>query len=104
MSAKNRRLTWVRDVERRSGLSPLTHIMARFVDAYNVRSVEELRVAIDTKELNGVGVGTINMLRQLAGIPIPVKVPVVKPATYEQLVQRIKELEVEVESLKAQIK
>lgn len=99
MSAKNRRLTWIRDVELRSGLSPLTHIMARFIDAYNVRSVEELRVAIETKELNGVGVGTLNLLRELVGVA-----PVTKPPTREQLVRRIEELQAEVANLKAQIK
>lgn len=99
MSVKNRRLTWIRDVERHSGLSPLTHVMARFVDACNVRSVEELRVAIDTKELNGVGVGTLNLLRELVGVA-----SVTKPPTREQLVRRIEELQVEVANLKAQIR
>jgi hypothetical protein len=70
MSARGRKLAYIADVERRSGFAPLTFIMARYLDAYNVRGLDDLKHVLNTKEMNGVGIGTLNEIRKVAGIPV----------------------------------
>jgi hypothetical protein len=82
MSARGRKLAYIADVERRSGFAPLTFIMARYLDAYNVRSLDDLKHVLNAKEMNGVGIGTLNEIRKVAGIPV-----VVKPLTNKKAAQ-----------------
>lgn len=82
MSARGRKLAYIADVERRSGFAPLTFIMARYLDAYNVRGLDDPKHVLNTKEMNGVGIGTLNEIRKVAGIPV-----VVKPLTNKETAQ-----------------
>lgn len=72
MSLTPRQL-WIRRVEARSGIAPLDFKMARYIDAYNITGRDGLVEALASKLLTGIGEGTINKLKALAGIEVPPK-------------------------------
>lgn len=84
---KNRTEYFISKVEKRSGLAPLNFKMARWLDYHMIRGVEELREDVNKRTLMGVGLGTMNKLRQLAGLPI-----VEKPHTWKLEAQRLYKL------------
>lgn len=69
----NPRQLWIRRIETRSGIAPLDFKMARYIEAYNITGRDSLIEALASKELSGIGAGTIDKLKRLAGIEVPVK-------------------------------
>ena len=69
------RQLWIRRIEAMTGLAPLNFMMARYIEAYNVTGRDSLIEAIATKELIGIGKGTINKLKMLVGLPVKAKKP-----------------------------
>jgi len=69
------RQLWIRRIEAMTGLAPLNFMMARYIEAYNVTGRDSLIEAIATKELTGIGEGTINKLKMLVGLPVKAKKP-----------------------------
>lgn len=69
------RQLWIRRIEAMTGLAPLNFMMARYIEAYNITGRDSLIEAIATKELIGIGEGTINKLKILVGLPVKVKKP-----------------------------
>jgi len=67
------RQLWIRRIEAQTGLAPLNFKMARYIDAYNIRGRDGLVDALASKELSGIGEGTINKLKRLADIEVPPK-------------------------------
>jgi len=70
---KNRRTLWIHRVELRSEIAPLDFRMARYIEAYDIKGKDGLIEALQSKLLHGIGAGTINKLRQIAGLPIKEK-------------------------------
>lgn len=69
-----RRQLWIRQVEARSGVAPLDFKMARYIEALNITNMQELRWSFTTpKGVRGIGEGTLNKLKALAGIAVPQK-------------------------------
>jgi hypothetical protein len=71
MAAMNKRQLWIRRVEARCGIAPLDFKMARYIEAYDIKGKDGLIEALQSKLLHGIGAGTINKLRALAGVPVP---------------------------------
>jgi len=69
----NPRQLWIRRIEAQAGLVPLDFKMARYIEAYNITGRESLIEALASKELAGIGAGTIDKLKRLAGIEVPQK-------------------------------
>jgi hypothetical protein len=70
----NRRQLWIRQVETRSGIAPLDFKMARYIELMNISNMQDLRWSFTTpKGVYGIGAGTINKLKALAGVPVPPK-------------------------------
>ncbi len=67
----NKRQLWIRRVEARCGIAPLDFKMARYIEAYDIKGKDGLIEALQSKLLHGIGAGTINKLRALAGVPVP---------------------------------
>ena len=80
MSLTPRQL-WIRRIEAMTGLAPLNFMMARYIEAYNITGRDSLIEAIATKELIGIGEGTINKLKMLVGLPVKAKKPRTDKAT-----------------------
>jgi hypothetical protein len=71
---KNRRTLWIRRVEARCGIAPLDFKMARYIELLNISNMQDLRWSFTTPgNVRGIGAGTINKLRQIAGLPIKEK-------------------------------
>ena len=62
-------------MEQRSGIAPLDFRMARYIDAYDIRGVNGLAEALQTKRIPGIGEGTLNRLRAIIGLPLTEKKP-----------------------------
>lgn len=73
MAALNKRQLWVRRVEARCGIAPLDFKMARYIEAYDIKGKDGLIEALQSKLLHGIGAGTINKLKALAGIEVAPK-------------------------------
>jgi hypothetical protein len=72
MAAMNKRQLWIRRVEARCGIAPLDFKMARYIELMNISNMHELRWSFTTpKSVYGIGAGTINKLKELAGVPVP---------------------------------
>lgn len=61
-----------------SGIAPLDFRMARYIDAYQIKGIQMLTEALNTKSLSGIGDGTLNRLREVVGLPIKEKKPTLK--------------------------
>lgn len=73
MSITPRQL-WIRRVETRSGIAPLDFKMARYIELLNISNMQDLRWSFTTpKGVYGIGAGTINKLKALAGIKVAPK-------------------------------
>lgn len=73
MSLTSRQL-WIRRVEARSGIAPLDFKMARYIELLNISNMQDLRWSFTTPgNVRGIGEGTINKLKTLAGIEVPPK-------------------------------
>jgi hypothetical protein len=69
-----RRQLWIRQVETRSGIAPLDFKMARYIELLNISNMQDLRWSFTTpKSVYGIGAGTINKLKELAGMTVPPK-------------------------------
>jgi len=73
MAAMNKRQLWIRRVEARCGIAPLDFKMARYIEAYDIKGKDGLIEALQSKLLHGIGAGTINKLKALAGIEVAPK-------------------------------
>jgi hypothetical protein len=74
MAAMNKRQLWIRRIETRSGIAPLDFKMARYIELMNISNMQDLRWSFTTPgNVRGIGEGTLNKLRALAGIEVPVK-------------------------------
>jgi hypothetical protein len=74
MAAMNKRQLWIRRVEARCGISPLDFKMARYIELLNISNMHELLWSFTIpKSVYGIGVGTINKLKALAGIEVTPK-------------------------------
>lgn len=72
MAAMNKRQLWIRRVESRCGIAPLDFKMARYIELLNISNMHELRWSFTTpKSVYGIGAGTLNKLKELAGVPVP---------------------------------
>jgi hypothetical protein len=72
MAAMNKRQLWIRRVEARCGIAPLDFKMARYIELMNISNMQDLRWSFTTpKSVYGIGEGTLNKLRALAGVPVP---------------------------------
>jgi hypothetical protein len=70
----NRRQLWIRQVETRSGIAPLDFKMARYIELMNISNMQDLRWSFTTPgNVRGIGAGTLNKLKGLAGIEVPQK-------------------------------
>jgi len=69
----NKRQLWIRRVEARCGIAPLDFKMARYIEAYDIKGKDGLIEALQSKLLHGIGAGTINKLKALAGIEVAPK-------------------------------
>jgi len=65
-----RRQLWIRQVETRSGIAPLDFKMARYIELMNISNMQDLRWSFTTQ---GIGVGTLDKLKALAGMTVPPK-------------------------------
>lgn len=74
MSLTPRQL-WIRRIEAQAGLAPLNFMMARYIEAYNITGKDSLIEALASKELAGIGEGTKDKLKMLAGLPVKTKKP-----------------------------
>jgi hypothetical protein len=74
MAAMNKRQLWIRRVEARSGIAPLDFKMARYIELMNISNMQDLRWSFTTPgNVRGIGAGTLNKLKGLAGIEVPPK-------------------------------
>jgi hypothetical protein len=74
MAAMNKRQLWIRRVEARCGIAPLDFKMARYIELLNISNMQDLRWSFTTpKSVYGIGAGTINKLKELAGMTPPPK-------------------------------
>jgi hypothetical protein len=74
MAAMNKRQLWIRRVEARCGIAPLDFKMARYIELLNISNMQDLRWSFTTpKSVYGIGAGTINKLKALAGIEVAPK-------------------------------
>ncbi len=70
----NKRQLWIRRVEARCGIAPLDFKMARYIELMNISNMQDLRWSFTTsKNVYGIGAGTINKLKTLAGIEVAPK-------------------------------
>jgi len=70
----NKRQLWIRRVEARCGIEPLDFKMARYIELLNISNMQDLRWSFTTpKSVYGIGEGTINKLKELAGMTVPPK-------------------------------
>ncbi len=70
----NKRQLWIRRVEARCGIAPLDFKMARYIELLNISNMQDLRWSFTTpKSVYGIGAGTINKLKALAGIEVAPK-------------------------------
>jgi hypothetical protein len=68
------RQLWIRRVEARSGIAPLDFKMARYIELMNISNMQDLRWSFTTPgNVRGIGAGTLNKLKALAGIEVPQK-------------------------------
>lgn len=73
MSLTPRQL-WIRRVEARSGIAPLDFKMARYIELLNISNMQDLRWSFTTPgSVRGIGAGTLDKLKALAGIEVPPK-------------------------------
>jgi hypothetical protein len=80
-----RRQLWIRQVETRSGIAPLDFKMARYIELLNISNMQDLRWSFTTpKSVYGIGAGTINKLKELAGMTPPPR-----PATWKREALRL---------------
>lgn len=69
-----RRQLWIRQVETRSGIAPLDFKMARYIELMNISNMQDLRWSFATPgRVQGIGAGTLDKLKTLAGIEVPPK-------------------------------
>lgn len=70
MSAfQNRRKLWVHRMEQLSKCAPLDFKMARYIQALQIRSLEQLQEALQSnQQVLWVGFGAMNKLRAIAGL------------------------------------
>lgn len=81
----NQRQLWIRRVEARSGIAPLDFKMARYIEALNISNMQDLRWSFTTPgNVRGIGAGTLNKLKALAGIEVPPR-----KATWKSEAQRL---------------
>jgi hypothetical protein len=74
MAAMNKRQLWIRRVEARCGIAPLDFKMARYIELMNISNMHELLWSFTIpKSVYGIGAGTINKLKALAGIEVAPK-------------------------------
>ena len=67
---KSRRKLWVYRMEKLSGCAPLDFKMARYIEKLSIRSMEQLRYALEhNQQVVFVGFKAMNKLRVLAGLP-----------------------------------
>jgi len=71
----NRRKLWLYRMERQCGVAPLDFRMARYIEAYSIKSRDELIEALQTKLLITIGEGTMNKLKALVGLPVKLRKP-----------------------------
>ncbi len=70
----NKRQLWIRRVEARCGIAPLDFKMARYIELMNISNMHELLWSFTIpKSVYGIGAGTINKLKALAGIEVAPK-------------------------------
>ena len=68
----NKRQLWICRVEARCGIAPLDFKMARYIELLNISNMQELLWSFTTPgNVRGIGAGTMNKLRALAGVPVP---------------------------------
>jgi hypothetical protein len=73
MSITPRQL-WIRRVETRSGIAPLDFKMARYIELLNITNMQDLRWSFATPgNVRGIGAGTLDKLKVLAGMTVPPK-------------------------------
>ena len=73
MSVTPRQL-WIRRVETRSGIAPLDFKMARYIERLNITNMQDLRWSFTTLgSVRGIGAGTLDKLKALAGMTVPPK-------------------------------
>jgi len=81
----NKRQLWIRRVEARCGIAPLDFKMARYIELLNISNMQDLRWSFTTpKGVCGIGAGTLNKLKELAGVPVPPK-----PVTWKREALRL---------------
>ena len=70
----NPRQLWIRRVETRSGIAPLDFKMARYIELMNISNMQDLRWSFTTPgSVRGIGAGTLDKLKTLAGMTVPPK-------------------------------
>ena len=70
----NKRQLWIRRVEARCGIAPLDFKMARYIELLNISNMHELLWSFTIpKSVYGIGAGTMNKLKELAGMTPPPK-------------------------------
>lgn len=68
---ENRRKLWVYRMEQLSGCAPLDFKMARYIEKLSIRSMEQLRYALEhNQQVIWVGMKAMNRLRALVGMPL----------------------------------
>ena len=68
------RQLWIRRVETRSGIAPLDFKMARYIELLNISNMQDLRWSFTTPgSVRGIGAGTLDKLKVLAGMTVPPK-------------------------------
>jgi hypothetical protein len=69
------RQLWIRRVETRSGIAPLDFKMARYIELMNITNMQDLRWSLTTTHasVHGIGAGTLDKLKALAGMTVPPK-------------------------------
>ena len=81
----NKRQLWICRVEARCGIAPLDFKMARYIELMNISNMQDLRWSFTTpKSVYGIGAGTINKLKELAGM-----MPPPRPATWKREALRL---------------
>ena len=81
----NPRQLWIRRVETRSGIAPLDFKMARYIELMNISNMQDLRWSFTTPgSVRGIGAGTLDKLKALAGIAV-----LPKRVTWKQEAKRL---------------
>lgn len=68
------RQLWIRRIELTTKLAPLDFKMARYIYFLNIKNMHDLRWSFTTPgNIRGIGAGTLDKLKALAGIDVPPK-------------------------------